>query len=206
MIPVRRIITPMQAKRLGSVSWDRMIHAVEKVRDRLIRATDSLEKAGVPYAVIGGNAVAALVSTVDESAVRNTQDVDLLIRREDLAAASIALEAIGFVHRHVAGLDLFLDGPGAKARDALHIIFAKEKVRPDYCEPAPDVDEIEAGNSFRVIALPVLVRMKLTFYRDKDRMHIRDLLGVGLIDASWCSHLPTELSNRLKEIIDNPED
>ena len=41
---------------------DRMVLAVEKVRERLSRAAAALEKAGVPYAVIGGNAVAALVA------------------------------------------------------------------------------------------------------------------------------------------------
>lgn len=42
---------------LGEVSWERMIRAVEKVRDRLLRASRALEAAGVPYAVVGGNAV-----------------------------------------------------------------------------------------------------------------------------------------------------
>src|SRR5215467_5514017 len=96
---------------LGEVSWERMIRAVEKVRDRLLRATAALERAGIPYAVVGGNAVAAWVSRVDEAAVRNTQDVDLLLRRCDLDAATTALSPVGFVRRHVAGIDLFLDGP-----------------------------------------------------------------------------------------------
>ena len=51
---------------------ERMVRAVEKVRNRLLQATAALEKAGVQYAVIGGNAVAAWVATVAESAVRNT--------------------------------------------------------------------------------------------------------------------------------------
>jgi hypothetical protein len=63
---------------------DRMVLAVERVRERLLRATSALESAGVPYAVAGGNAVAAWVATVDPSAVRNTQDVDNLLRRADL--------------------------------------------------------------------------------------------------------------------------
>ena len=61
-----------------------MIRAVEKVRARLNRAVAALESAGIPYAIAGGNAVAAWVSRVDEAAVRNTQDVDILLRREDL--------------------------------------------------------------------------------------------------------------------------
>src|SRR5579872_249129 len=96
---------------LDDFSWERMIRAVEKVRERLLRATAALDAAGVPYAVVGGNAVAAWVSRVDESAVRNTQDVDILLRREDLERAKSALAAAGFVYRHAAGIDFFLDGP-----------------------------------------------------------------------------------------------
>src|SRR5687767_5087783 len=106
-----------------------MVRAVEKVRERLLRATSALEAAGVPYAVAGGNAVAAWVSRVDEAAVRNTQDVDILLRREDLPAARQALDAAGFMYRHSSGIDMFLDGPQAKARDAVHVVFAREKVR-----------------------------------------------------------------------------
>jgi len=177
---------------------------VEKVRQRLLRATGALEKAGVPYAVAGGNAVAAWVSRVDEAAVRNTQDVDILFSRSDLDAARAALEQAGFVYRHVAGIDMFLDGPGAKARDAVHAVFAGEKVRPEYVLAAPEVSEAEASASFHVLTLDALVRMKLTSFRDKDRTHLRDLLEVGLIDGTWCQRFPPELAARLQELIDNP--
>src|SRR5204862_727292 len=104
-----------------------MIRAVEKVRERLLRAVRALDAAGVPYAVAGGNAVAAWVSRVDEAAVRNTRDVDSLLRRSDFEPARRALEAAGFIYRRLASLgkpgalDLFLDGPEATARDAIHI-------------------------------------------------------------------------------------
>src|SRR5919198_6184533 len=101
----------------GDVSWERIIRAVEKVRERLLRAARALESAGVPYAVAGGNAVAAWVSRVDEAAVRNTRDVDIVLRRADLLSARSVLEHAGFVYRHAAGVDMFLDGPDAKARD-----------------------------------------------------------------------------------------
>ena len=47
--------------------------------------------------------------------------------------------------------------------------------------------------------------MKLTSFRDKDRMHLRDLLDVGLIDETWRDKLPPELAARLQELLDNPE-
>jgi hypothetical protein len=197
--------TRARSAAFGAVSWERMIRAVEKVRDRLRRAVTALETSGVLYAVAGGNAVAAWVSRVDEAAVRNTQDVDLLLRRTDLPAAIAAMTQAGFVHRHVAGVEMFLDGPKAKARDAVHVVFAAEKVRPEYLVPAPDVTESEATESFRLLTLDALVRMKLTSFRDKDRTHLRDLIDVGLLEASWVPQLPTELGTRLQSLLDNPE-
>jgi hypothetical protein len=184
---------------------DRMVRAVEKVRERLHRAARALEEAQIPYAVIGGNAVAAWVARVDESAVRNTQDVDILLRRADLESAKVALGRAGFVFRHVKGIDMFLDGPKAKARDAVHIIFAGEKVRADDLVPAPEVGEAEATTSFRVVALEPLVKLKLTSFRRKDQVHILDMIGVGLLDESWLDRLPAELAVRLKELLENPE-
>ncbi len=184
---------------------ERMVRAVEKVRERLLRATAALEKAHVPYAVSGGNAVAAWVAQVDEAAVRNTPDVDLLLRRADLNAAKVALLSVGFVRRHADGIEMFLDGPGAKARDAVHIIMAKEKVRPDYLLPAPDVSDSEAEGTYRVLSLEALVRMKLTSFRDKDRVHLQDMASVGLIDGSWVSRFSGELGGRLQQLLDTPE-
>jgi hypothetical protein len=189
----------------AEVSWERMSNAVENVRRRLLRAAHALEQAGVPYAVAGGNAVAAWVSRVDEAAVRNTQDVDIVLRRADLAAAREALERAGFVYRQAASIDMFLDGPDAKARDAVHIVFASEKVRADYPSPVPDVSESEGTETFRLLSLDALVRMKLTSFHDKDRVHLRDLMDVGLVDASWLDRVPAALRSRLHELLDNPE-
>jgi hypothetical protein len=189
----------------GQSILDRMVRAVERVKERLLRATAALEKAGVAYAVAGGNAVAAWVARVDEAAVRNTQDVDLLLRRSDLDAAAAALATAGFVRRHVARIDMFLDGPKAKARDAVHVVFAGEKVRAEYVQPAPEITESEMFDKFRVLTLAALVRMKLTSFRDKDRMHLRDLIDVGLIDGSWTAQLPDALACRLQELLDTPD-
>ncbi|MGA2246775.1 MAG: hypothetical protein ABSH48_17425 [Verrucomicrobiota bacterium] len=182
-----------------------MSNAVEKVRLRLLRAASALAQAKIPYAVAGGNAVAAWVSRVDDAAVRNTQDVDIILRSSDLAAARSAFEAAGFVYRHVAEMDKFMDGPDAKARDAVHIVFAAEKVRPDYLASVPDVSESDETETFRLVSLEALVRMKLTAFRDKDRVHLRDLLEVGLVDQSWLPKIPAPLRSRLQELLDNPE-
>jgi hypothetical protein len=182
-----------------------MIHAVEKVRERAARAVAALEAAGVPYAVVGGNAVAAWVASVDEAAVRNTQDVDILLQRNDFDAARAALEKAGFIFRHVKGIDMFLDGPGARARDAIHVLYAAERVRDTDPVPAPHIDASTAFPAYRVLSLEALLRMKLTANRDKDRVHVRDLIDVGLVDASWLARLPEPLASRLQELLDNPD-
>jgi len=189
----------------GIIILDRMVKAVEIVKERLLRATGALENEQIPYAVIGGNAVGAWVAEIDLSAVRNTQDVDLLIDRNDLPRVIETLERVGFRYRKAAGIHMLLDGPDARARDAVHLIFADERVRPDYVSVAPSVDEVRIEKPFRFLTLDALVRMKLTSFRDKDRTHIRDLIGVGLVDHSWLQRLMPELAVRLKEILDAPD-
>jgi hypothetical protein len=186
---------------------DRMVLGVQRVRDRLTRASAALEAAGVPYAIAGGNAVAVWVATVDVAAVRNTQDVDILLRRGDLDAAAKALEKAGFIRRHVAGIEIFLDGPDAKVRDAVHVVMAGEKVRQEYIAPAPDVCESQkaGGGQFNVLKLEALVRMKLTSFRRKDQVHLEDMLEVGLIDSAWTTKLEGELKDRLQQLMDTPE-
>jgi hypothetical protein len=56
-----------------------------------------------------------------------------------------------------------------------------------------------------VIALESLVRMKLTSHRLKDRVHIQDMIQVGLIDRTWLGKFTPELAARLRELIDSPE-
>lgn len=190
---------------LSPFTLDRMERAVEKVKERLKRATDALGRAGIAYAVAGGHAVAAWVSQIDEAATRTARDVHLLVRRADLESIKVALGHAGFVYRHSAGLDLFLDGPDAKARDAVHLIFAGEKVRPDEPLPNPVVTDSEDAASIHILSLPALVQVKLTNSRDEDRVHLRDLIDVGLVDATRSDRYPPELTQRLRGILETPE-
>jgi hypothetical protein len=184
---------------------DRMERAVAKVRERLLRATTALNRVGIPYAVVGGNAVASWVATVDEGAVRNTRDIDLLVRRSDLPAITSALEQAGFVGGEVLDVVIFRDGMDGKASEAVHLLFAGEKTRLDHEWPAPEIQTVDDPANFRVIALESLVTMKLMSNRLKDRVHIQDLIGVGLVDRSWLTRLPPELAERLKQLLDTPD-
>ena len=127
--------------RLRDDTMDRVVRSIEKVQERVRRLSAALAPTGIPYAVIGGNAVGYWVAQVNEAAVRFTRDVDVLIRREDLSSVTIAMEAAGFRYRHVRGIDMFMDGPKNSVEDAVHLLFADEKVRPTDLAATPSINE-----------------------------------------------------------------
>jgi hypothetical protein len=196
---------------LQPVSWQRMAEGIENVRIHLERAARALAMNGVEYAVVGGNAVAAWVSRVDTAAVRNTRDVDLMLRRSDMDRARVALEASGFVHRRVAScgkgaaMDVFLDGPDSKVGDAVYTLCAGEKAVPDAIEATPELGATEAADGFALIPLFDFVKMKLSSFRDKDRMHLRDLVSVGQVDETWPVRYQESLATRLQVILIDPQ-
>jgi hypothetical protein len=51
-----------------------------------------------------------------------------------------------------------------------------------------------------VIPVADLVRMKLTSFRDKDRVHVRSMDVAGLITQDVEKALPPELAERLKHV------
>jgi hypothetical protein len=183
----------------------RMARAVEKVQERLLRATSALEAESVQYAVAGGNAVASWVAMVDRGAVRNTPDVDILLLRSEFEQAKAVLERAGFVYWQTRGLDIFRDGPDSSVRDSVHVLFASEKLTGEELVANPGIEESERGAGFRVLTLEALVRTKLNAWRLKDQVHLQDMLEVGLIDESWVGRFPPELGERLQQLIDNPE-
>ena len=186
------------------IGWERALMAAEKVKERLRRATLALDSAGVPYAVVGGNAVAEWVARIDEDAVRNTKDVDLLIRRGDFDAVKAALESVGFLHHHLLDIEVFIDGPQGRPSGGIHLLFASEKVKPDDEYFLPSIEESERAAEFQVVSLESIIRMKLMAWRLKDRVHLLDLIGVGLIDATWPGRFPPPLDERLQQLLDDP--
>lgn len=195
----------IEIKYTGDALWERIERAVEKVKARLRRVTRALNSADIPYAVVGGNAVQHWVAQVDESVVRNTRDVDIILNENDLDRAIAALETEGFIYRRSAGVTKFLDGPDAKARDAVHVVFAGKKVREEYPEAVPEIDQYELIEDARTLPFDRLVRMKLTSFRRKDQVHLLDLISIGLIDESWLERLSPELQHRLSELLNDPD-
>ena len=175
--------------------------AVERVEQRLRKVTAALNEADVPYAVIGGNAVAAWVAKADPSATRTTVDVDLLVKQQDVGRVTDVFQGLGFTRHNLRPMLLFTDPEEPSKRSGVHLVWAGQKVRPSYSHAAPLVDESALDpQGFRLIDLPALVRMKLTSLRDIDRVHISDLLSVGLIDDGIRLSLPDDLRARLESV------
>ncbi len=172
--------------------------AVDRVERLLRRTCGALNDAGVAYAIIGGNAVAAWVSTVDESAARTTKDVDVLLCRIDLDRAADALRACGLTSAEAMGVQMFLDEVNPNPKTGVHVVFAEEKVREHYTHAAPHPSRaVETPDGLRIIDVAALVAMKLQSHRFIDRAHVQDLISVGLVDDTVRATLPGDLRERL---------
>lgn len=183
--------------------WKSYTMALDEIADRLERITSALNSAGVPYLLVGGQAMALWVATKDPAAVRTTKDVDLLLRRSDLPAARAAARTVELDYFETMGVGMFIDRRSPNPRHAVHIVWAGELVRPGDVVPAPDVaDIITLPGDYKVVSLAKLIEMKLMANRDQDRVHLRDLIGVDLVDRSIVQGLPQELAARLAALLD----
>lgn len=183
--------------------WSRYVAAMDAVSARLERITRALNEAGIPHALIGGQAVALWVATKDPAAVRTTKDVDLLLRRGDVGRARAAAGTVDFDYSESNGSSMFLEKQDPNPRLAVHLVWAGEKVRAEHVLPAPDVAEaVELEPGKKVVSLANLVRMKLVAHRDQDRVHLRDMIEVGLVDRAFLQGLPVELQDRLRPLLE----
>jgi hypothetical protein len=175
-----------QTVSMGADILDRMEQAVQKVRERLLRATSALNEVNVPYAVVGGNAVASWVATVDEGTVRNTPNVDIMIRRNDQPIVTGAMQTAGFVADEAHGFVIFREGCEGKPREAVRLLFSGEKRQPDELLPMPGIATVDDPAGFRVIRLELLLEPGAAFCSFLDRGVQEGLrfYGGGLLLAS----------------------
>jgi hypothetical protein len=126
-----------------------------------------------------------------------------VVRREDLERIKEAAATNGFRFRHSAGLDMLLYGHADSARNAVHLIFSGEKVRSNQANPNPPIAPEKKrilGEDVPVIPVADLLRMKVSAFRDKDRVHVRSMDAAGLITAGVEEKLPGELRVRLQQV------
>jgi hypothetical protein len=174
----------------------------ERVQN-LFALADLVEKAfsaaGLDYAVVGGLATYLYVEEREPDAGRLTRDIDIVVRRADLPAIAQAVKPFGLEYRHVAGVDMLLQ-KGQSARRAVHLVFSGEKVREQYPEATPEMSPPRILRGVRLVPAEDLIRMKLSSFRLKDRMHLKDLDDAGVITAEIVESLGEEHRARLEEV------
>jgi len=175
--------------------------ALDDLSVRLDAVTRCLDEAGVEYAIVGGQAVALWVATIDPAAVRTTKDIDLLLERGALPAARSAVQSLGMEYFETMGVGMFISRTDPNPRHGVHLVWAGEVVRPHELVPAPTMEDRHMMPGGRhVVSLAKLVEMKLTAFRDQDRVHLRDMLDLGLIDEAVTDPLPVALADRLRQL------
>ena len=156
--------------------------------------------AGLEYRVVGGLAAYLYVEEHEPDAGRLTRDIDITVRREDLDAIAKAVEPFGLQYRHVAGVDMLVQTGHPSARRAVHMVFSGEKVQPDYSDPVPEIGPCRVLQGVRLLPVEDLVRMKLTSFRLKDQMHLKDLDEAGVIAPTLESTLSPFHLDRLRQV------
>ncbi|MEP6962683.1 MAG: hypothetical protein ABI995_11435 [Acidobacteriota bacterium] len=154
----------------------------------------AMHGAGIPYRIIGGLACFFHVEERDPAAARLTPDIDVAVNREDLpriikAAAQAGLSLETPHEPRVAG-----------RKSVFHLVYLNEKVRPEYLEPMPSSEPVRTEEGILIAPVADLVRMKLTSYRLRDKVHIQDMDGVGLITSEIEAGLSDALRARLAEV------
>ena len=173
---------------------------IEQFFERIRRFHAALDDAGLSYRIIGDAAAFLHVYDREPDRARSTDDIDAAVTRADLPRIIAAAEKAGFRHRHVHGIDMLMDPGQPGARSAVHLIFIGEKVRPGDLAEIPASDSVRTKEGICICPVADLVRMKLTSFRLKDKVHIQDLDGVGLITPEIEAALPDALRERLEEV------
>ena len=174
---------------------------VEQLYDVTVRLASALENAGIPYQIVGGFAVFSHIEAVDPLGARLTRDVDITVDRQRLQEIAAAVEPAGFRYRHDAGVDMLVDAKEPKARSAARLIFSNEKIRPESVGSVPGICAPERSKrGYWIAPVADLVRMKLTSFRLKDKVHIQDLDSARLITPEIEDSLSQALWARLAEV------
>jgi hypothetical protein len=173
---------------------------VEQLFDLAARVENAFAAAGLDYAVVGGLAAYIYAEAQEPDSGRLTKDIDIVVRRADLANIAKAVEPFGLQYRHVAGVDMLVQAGAPSVRRAVHMVFSGEKVRVDYPEPTPELRHSLPMNGVRLVPLLDLVRMKLNSFRLKDQTHLQDLDEIGLISREIETALSPIHAERLARI------
>jgi hypothetical protein len=178
-IPPDTSVVPYEHELSQNLEWamsegSQFFDGKGRVQETLTRIAKKLDELGVPYALAGGMALFL------HGHRRFTEDVDILVAKDDLGRIHESLEGRGFVRPFSASKNL------RDAQTGVRIEFLISGEYPGDGKPKPvsfphpaDVHEIRAG--IKVLRLPKLIELKLASYktgkgRTKDLGDVEELI------------------------------
>ena len=165
--------------------FDAVAWSFARMVESASQASLAMERAGIPHSIIGGVAVFLHVDAIEPIAARLTPDVDLAISRDNFLAAARVLESLGYSGNNCA----FRHSVDPQGWRAVHLILDGDMLEP-----------VRTKEGILIAPVDDLVRMKLTSFRLKDKVHIQDLDSVALITPEIEAGLFEPLRQRLAEV------
>lgn len=177
-------------------------HAQQVVRDRQTDVAATLSRLAIRFALSGSNATFAWISNVDPSAVRQYRNIEFIVLRDNTDEAIRALSQIGLAAEIRTDYILFRNGKTRHDHWADKALYFGST---DGVIEVPKLDEIELLDGLPVVQKARLVYFQLERWTLDDRVDIRDMIDVGIVDDSWLPRLPAELASRLQVLLNDPD-
>jgi hypothetical protein len=167
----------------------------DRVHQTMNRIAAELEKANIPYAVVGGMAVNA------HRHHRTTDDLDILLTTEGLA--QFRQRFIGRTFDTIPGRSRrFVDRSNAVTLDILVTGMYPGSGKPGpiaYPDPAAVRERIE---NIEVVNLPTLIELKLAARRYQDFADVVSLIRAHQLDESFADRLHASVRNDYIECLE----
>ncbi len=152
-------VVPYEQRLSSSLRWmmdegDRFFQGRGGAKDALLRIAKRLNELGIPYAVAGGMALNA------HGYRRFTEDVDILVRQEDLDRIHDELEGRGYLRPFSRSKNLRDTELGVKIEFLVTGGFPGDGKPKAYSYPAPQDVAVEI-EGIQFVGLPTLIELKL---------------------------------------------
>lgn len=162
-----------------------------KVQETLQRISKRLDELGIPYAVVGGMALFA------HGFRRYTEDVDILVTREDLTRIHQELEGRGYIPPFERSKHLRDTETHVKIEFLTTGGYPGDGKEKPVSFPDPST-VVEVHQGIKCVNLPTLLELKLASgmsseHRGKDLTDVEEMIQV--------LHLPESLSERLNAYV-----
>ena len=204
-------VIPYEQRLTTNLRWALMegsMHFEEEsaVQKTLHRITQRLEELGIPYAVVGGLAL------FFHGYRRFTEDVDILVTKDDLKVIHEKLEGRGYLPPFEKSKHLRDTESGVKVEFLTTGDFPGDGKPKPVAFPNPADVRVE-GAGVWFLSLPALVELKLASgisnpLRGKDLVDVQELISTLSLDEAFATQLNPFVQGKFRELVallrDNP--